>query len=376
VPLLVSLPFMFYPKVLDGDTQPWVLSAALIALFTFRTEGFVKRRDGIFILLSLLSIVAYAIRSTEGFFLLRNVYTYATFLILWIVCQRAKGEYFPGAVKATVMIWFTVGLYQYVGATLGYQVAISGRYLAGRMGPPSLTAEASYYGSLSMLQLMYILSEKNAKNALFVICAVASVVLSGSMLAMILLIFPLRRLPTRFRIGILLLLPLFVAGDFYLTSSGLTSRLKSVTGEGLGISGLFLDASLNLRVGHMYFTMFQHLIPSLVLAGPVDFMSQYNDFATNSGLFIETGTNYILPAVGEMIYGSGPLAVVLLMLLLKRAQENCGTRGEKVEKIAFIIACMLNPITISNAFLVLYAQSPTARRAGSHARLEKTYAVS
>ena len=351
---------MYYPKLLEGDTQPWVLSAGLVALLAFRTESFVKRGDGLLIGLSMLCILAYALRSTSGFFLLRNVYTYVTFLVLWIVCQRAKGDYFPVAVKATVVIWFSVGLYQYVATSLGYQVAIAGRYLPGRMGPPSLTAEASYYGSLSMVQLMYILAEKSVKKGFYIGCAIASVVLSGSLLAMILLVFPLRRVPRGWRIATILLLPLLVAGDFYLTSAGVTSRLRSVTGEGLSVTGLFLDASLNLRIGHTYFTMVKHLVPSLLFLGPIDFMTQYNDFAVRSTLFIETGTNYILPAIGEMIYGAGLLAAVLLLVILKRAQETCSTRMDKLEKVAFILACMLNPITIANVFLVLYAQVPCA----------------
>ncbi len=357
LPLLVSFPFMFYPKVLAGDTQPWVLIGALIALFTFRTNIFLRRRDGVLVILAVLCVLAYAFRSTVGFFLLRHVYTYLTFVILWTVCQRDKGDYFPTAIRATVIIWFVVGLYQYVALNLGYEIEISGRYLAGRMGPPSLTVEASYYGSLSVLHLMYLLSEQSKKNRIFIACAVGSVVLSGSLLAMILLIFALRRLPASLRISVLVIVPLLVVGDFYLTSAGLTSRLMSISGEGISVSGLFLDASLNLRVGHTYFTMFENLVPSLLLVGPVDFMAQYNNFAVNSGLLIETGTNYILPAIGEMIYGAGILAVLLLVIVLKRAQENCATTAAKVEKIAFILASMLNPISISNIFLIAYAQA-------------------
>ncbi len=103
--------------------------------------------------------------------------------------------------------------------------------------------------------------------------------------------------------------------------------------------------------------MFANLVPSLLLAGPIDFMAQYNSFAASTGVLIPTGTNYILPAIGEMIYGAGILAVLLLFILLKRAQENCATTAAKVEKIAFILACMLNPISISNIFLIAYAQA-------------------
>lgn len=354
LPLLLTMPFMFYPKVLDGDTQPWVLIAASIAFFTFRTNRFVYRRDGVLFGLSFICILVYAFRSTLEYDLLRHSYTYLSFIIFWVVCQRENGEYFPFAVKATVVLWFLVGFYQYLAIKMGYQIEIPGRYLAGRMGPPSLTAEASYYGSISMLHLMYLLSEKSGKNTIFIVCAVASVLLSGSLLAMILLIFPLMKLPLNLRVSVVLILPMLVVSDFYFSSTGVVSRLMSIFSGGLAVSGLFSDASLNLRAGNMYFTLVNNLLPSLLLFSPIDFMSQYNSFALNSGLLIETGSNYILPAIGEMIYGSGVFAVLLLVIILKRALTTCDTSEAKIIKMAFIIVCMLNPISISNIFLILY----------------------
>jgi hypothetical protein len=353
---MLSFPIMFYPKVLEGDTQPWVFAAAVVALLTFRTDRFATRRDVPLILLSVLCIVAYAVRSTSQFELLRNTYTYLAFVIFWVVCEREDGDYFPLAIKATVVIWFAVGLCQYILIKLGYTIE-SGRYMPGRSGVPSLTAEASYYGSLSMLHLMYLLAEKKARNGIFIACAVASVVLSGSVLAMLLLLFPLRKLRPTYRMGALVAIPLLVVGDYYLSQAGVLARLHDITSDASNTTSYFLDASLNLRVGHTYFTLFEHLIPSLLLIGPIDFMAQYNNWAQNSGLFIDTGSNYVLPALGEMVYGAGILALALLALFLRRALSNCSTRGAKLERLTFILACMLNPISISNIFLLIYAES-------------------
>ncbi len=261
--------------------------------------------------------------------------------------------------KATVVIWFLVGMYQYAALNLGYEIEIAGRFLKGRMGPPSLAPEASYYGSLSMLQLMYLLSEQSRKSRIFIGLAVASVVMSGSLLAMILLVFVLWRLPRKWLVGVAVAVPLLILVDFHLTSAGVTSRLASITAEGYSVAAFFLDASLNLRVGHMYFTMVANLMPSLLLLGPVDFMTQYNAFAASTGLLIQTGTGYILPAVGEMIYNAGIPGVLLLAGVMKRGLENSTTRGAKIEKLAFVIACMMNPITIANVFLIVYVQART-----------------
>ena len=354
LPLLLSLPFMFYPKILDGDTQPWILLAAVFAFFTFRTNNFIEKQDRAILVLIILCILAYGFRNATSYCYTRHVYTYISFFIFWVVCQREKGDYFSIAIKATVIIWFLVGLYQYVQIKLGVEITPSGRYLAGRMGPPSLTAEASYYGSISMIHLMFLLTEKNHKNTIFIICAVASILLSGSLLAMILLIFPLMRLPAKFKIMIGLVLPFLILVDYYATETGVISRIVSIFENGFDIAGVLQDASLNLRAGHIYFTLFENLIPSTFLLNDINFLEQYNNFAFLSGVFIETGSSYILPAIGEMVYGAGLFAILLLVIIYNRAQQTCSTKVDKLEKMAFIFACMLNPITISNIFLVIY----------------------
>jgi len=357
LPLLLSLPFMFFPKVLEGDTQPWIFAAGLIAFFTFRTQNFFKRNDWTIIILSILCILVYAARSADGYYVLRNTYTYLSFIIIWVVCGRSNGDYFPSAVKATIVIWFIAGLFQYISIHMGYKIdEFPGRYLAGRMGPPSLTAEASYYGSISMLQLMYLLTERWRENRIFIALATMSVFLSGSLLSMLLLIFPLMKLPLKLRVTISILLPLLVIGDYYFNGTGVVSRLAHIFSDGISLRGVFHDASLNLRAGNIFFTMYENIVQSILLISPVDFMNQYNNFAEKSGVFIGVGSNYILPAIGEMIYGSGVFAVLLLVTFLNKAQKSCTTNGAKIEKVIFIIACMLNPISLSNIFLILYAK--------------------
>jgi len=356
LPLLAALPFMYAPKVLEGDTQPWVLMGALFALFSFRTRRFVRPDDGILIGLASLSFLAYAARSELGLETIRNAYTQITFIVLWVVSRRERGDFFPAAIRLTIVVWLGVGLYQYFSIAFGLPIEISGRYVEGRSGVPSLTSEPSTYGSLSMIHMMYLLSERKARNNLFIAAAAASVVLSGSLLALVLLVFPLMKLKMRWRVAAALGLALLVVGDGMFTDAGLTARLSSIAADGSGLAASLLDPSLNLRFGHVYFTLFENLSSSLWLTSPVDFMEQYNRFAADSGVFIETGSNFILSAAGELIYGSGIAGALLLFFVIRKARAESSTPGRKLEKTAFIIACMLNPISLSNAFLIIYAQ--------------------
>jgi len=140
VPLIVCCPFMYFPKILEGDTQPWVMIAALIALFTFRTRRFILRGDVALVLIAMLCVVVYAVRAGFGLDLLRATYNQLAFIVLWLVCRRDQGDYLPTAIRLTVIVWLAVGLYQYVFVALGLPIEISGRFVEGRSGVPSLTS--------------------------------------------------------------------------------------------------------------------------------------------------------------------------------------------------------------------------------------------
>jgi hypothetical protein len=158
------------------------------------------------------------------------------------------------------------------------------------------------------------------------------------------------------RIAVFIVTPLLGIAYYLFITGGLTSRLSSFSTTESGLAGLLLDPSLNLRFGHLYFTLYKNLFDSLLLISPISFMSQYNSFALDSGVFIETGSNFILPAAGELIYGSGIVGALLLILFILKASAQCTTPVKKLEKVAFIAACMLNPISLSNMFLIMYAQ--------------------
>jgi hypothetical protein len=330
----------------------------LLLSFPFRRRQFVLREDIPLVIVAVVYIIIYAIRCVSDLDLLRAGYMQAAFIALWLVCRREHGDLFPAAVRMTVIVWFAVGLYQYVCVALGIPIEMTGRFVEGRSGVPSLASEASTYGSLSMVQLMYLLSENNAKNRPYIICAAASVLLSGSLLALGLFVFPLMKLKPRYRIMVIIAVPVLALADYSLTAAGLTSRLSNV-GSGDSLVDLILDPSLNLRLGQIYFTLYENLRASLLFASPVDFMAQYNDFANKTPFLLETGVNYILTSAGDLIYGGGPVGALLIFMFIRKAQAQAATRAKKFEKVAFIAACMLNPIPLSNVFLVIYAQRKT-----------------
>lgn len=354
LPLLVVLPFMFFPKLIDGDTQLWVLLAALVALVGFRVKPFLRMDDALLLGLSVACAIAFALRSLDTFETLRAWYTHLAFIVLWIVCRRERGEYFGMAIRATIVIWLVVAVYQYVEVALGLPVELFGRYVAGRSGVPSLTPEPSMYGSYSVLHMLYLLGERDRRNNPYIAAAAVSVILSGSVLAMALLLFPFLLLPRRVQLMMLLGMPLLIAIDFALSASGIVARIMSMAVEDTAASALG-DPSLNLRIGHAYFVLWVNLWKSLTFQGRLEFMDHYNDFALAGGVFIPTGSNFILPAAGELIYGSGIFGLALILVFLCKVYPRTGTTAARLLKFGFIGACLLNPVSISNAFLLIYA---------------------
>ena len=355
LPLVLVLPFAYVPKILEGDTQPWVLIASLFALVTFRTDTLVRRDDYPLFGLGVLCATVYALRSPLDLGLLRQIYTQAAFLILWIITGRERGDYFPGAVRLTIVIWFVVGIVQWTFVRLGIPIDFAGRFVEGRGGIPSLTPEASYYGSLSVLQMMYLMSRRRAENALFVVMAGLSVLLSGSVLAILLLIFPLTKLGWRMGALAVLLAAVALTAEYAFGLGGIEQTLGRFDVQE-SLLNVFSDPSLNLRVGHIFFTLYEHVWDSLTFATSIDFMNQYNSFARRGGLFIDTGSNFILPAAGELVYSSGVFGLALIYAVIRRALAASVSRSAKVEKLILILVCLLNPIPLSNPFLVMYAQ--------------------
>ncbi len=355
-PLVLAMPLMFFPKLLEGDTQPWVLMAALLALVTFRTSRFLLARDGALLALALFCVPVFALRAQSTGDLVRATYIYLSFAVLWLVCRRESGDIFPAAVKFTIVVWFVVGLYQYVFVALGLPIEISGRYVEGRSGVPSLTSEPATYGTLSLLQIMYLLGQTKGRTTPYLCAAAISIVLSGSLLAFALMIFPILRLPAKVRLPVVAAIVGLIAADFAFSASGVTSRVLAFNQLAGNLAAILLDASLNLRAGHLYFTLYENLTDSLLMRGEIAFMQQYNAFAARSSLFIDTGSNFILPAIGDVIYGTGVVGLALLVLFFRASLAGCSSTRARLQKGLFMLACMVNPISLSNVFLILYAQ--------------------
>jgi len=359
LPIMAAMPFMYWPRILEGDTQPWVAVAAFLSCFFFwPRSGRVDRiRLYLPILAALSCIAIYWFRQTDLQLFIRYTAIMLTFSMLWIVACRGAQEFVGTAVRWTIGIWFAVGLYQFLAIRLGLTVEFFGRYVDGRGGIPSLTAEASFYGSFAVLQLMYLLNEKNSKNRLFIYISVLNVLLSGSLLAYVFLAIPLWRLDYKYILLGTVSIFLLTTQVVKISEIGLFSRISNVSAGSISLDPMEIvksDASTNLRVGQAIFTLYENLDESILMKQTSFFRDEYNAWASMQGDFIYTGSDFILVSAGEALFLSGPFGLMLVLLLMIFGTRGIPSNKRKLEKIAVISLCFISPVSFSNPFFVFY----------------------
>lgn len=358
LPLMVAMPLMYWPKIIEGDTQPWVSGAAVLALLAYWP---IRRKyqlaESLVVLgLALAAIAAFAWRGAAPAPLLRYCVILSTFALLWLVGLRDRGELLVHAVRWCVVVWFAIGLYQVIAVRVGLPVSFVGRYVVGRSGVPSLTAEASFYGSISVIQIMYLMTNRDRRDIPYMCMAAFSVLFSGSALALLMLAFPLARLPNRLKLlggGAILVMLLL---GYNIGHSSFFQRLKVFDFQNASTQFILQDPSTNLRTGHALFTFWDNIGRELTFQNNIGFQLEYLDFSERSGLFIPNGSDAILPSGGELLFRSGFIGFLLIVTLLRHAWFSALRRTDRLEKITFVVLCLLSPISLINPFFVFYIQ--------------------
>ena len=374
IPLFFALPLMYWPKILEGDTQPWVAIAAAISFVAYWPKSKIINHKNTLIAsgLALLSLAIYFARDPNPDALLRYGAVMIVFILLWSIFQRAPDTKFVSVVRLTIVVWFLIGLYQVVAIRLGLPIEFDGRYVASRSGVPGLTAESSFYGTISVIQIMYLITEKSRKNNIYIILAAASVLMSGSAIALLLLIVPIFRLRVEYKIVGFFFVLIFVISGYDFLSTGLFNRFQSFEFSQVGVQLIERDASTNLRFGHIVFTLYHNIINEILYFNSISFEREYNNWAYNSNLFIYNESDNILTMAGELVFRSGAVGLALVLMLLHASWSSATLTYDRIEKLAFVALCLLNPINLANPFLILYIQKKYSHNESNNNRNFRT----
>lgn len=351
---VVVLPFSFYPRVIDGDTQPWpFLATVLLFVLSSAIKG-VTRADVLVVGVTLGCLVMYLLRTGIDEDFLRFAYKMMAFILLWLCVPALPPALIARAMRWVIAIWFFVGLLQTLAVAIGLDVSFSGRFVWGRSGVPSLTPEPSLYGTLSVVALLYLLMSKEGARPPFVFMGLGNVFLSGSILAIMASCFVVLLLDVRTRIFLFVTVFPAVALAVSSTNFMFLTRLNSVLGSSANSAGLLLDPSFNARVGHVVYTLWVALPSALIFQTAPDFERSYNTWAARSDLFGPTSSNFILTGMGDIIYRGGAFGLALLIIIYTTAFQT--SRANRTLKLAIITCLMLSQVGISSAFFILFVQ--------------------
>ena len=106
-------PFIFYPKVVIGDSQPWLLIAAIISFLILRFQRVhsickIKALHILPVAFILISIV----REQNEMLLYRAIYAQVIFIVLWSVIDKTNTKYFYTGFVASSFIWLAAAIDQ------------------------------------------------------------------------------------------------------------------------------------------------------------------------------------------------------------------------------------------------------------------------
>lgn len=384
LPLMIAVPFSFYPKFWSGDSQPWILLGLIIAIIPIVLNRKLKKGEILMGALTASCVLAFWFREGFSFYFFRFCFILGSFYMLWVVIRRIPPIQIGVVLKTTIVVWVASAVYQTLSTVFDLPVFETGRHVIGRGGVPSLTPEPSIFGGFLILSCLYIAFLKPQKyDLLFYLIAGFGIFLSGALIPLVGLLLLIYFLPVK---GKVMLLAAYLAASTFnmmIGTDNMNTRLDSFyqstsipvnsadRNENKPLRGdpdkltLLLEKSdflvrvlkspsFNLRIGHLYFVYFESFPEIITLRNNVNFETAYNQFSGNNPYIIETGSRYILPSSGTIIYHAGIFGIVLILCLFIQCWNNCSTVHRRLFKIASLAFFLVSPYSISSFFIVAY----------------------
>ena len=397
IPLFIAVPFTFFPRIIDGDSQPWVLIGAFIAFAFLIYKEKITKDELIMGGLVFISILTMFFREGINFYFFRFGFILSSFYLLWVVLRRIDAIFVGMVFRITIIIWVFFGLYQTLSINSFLPVIETGRFGLTETGVPSFTAEPSFFGGFLTLMMLYLAFETpNKYDLYFYFIAAFGLFLSGSLLAFLSILFVIYFVPWKVKFTILaaFLTQLIIAhiADFNGVENRLNRpdskienfeiqeknlieeefefsesseenfsnntkilKLKITSNIILLTEKILQDKSINLRFGHVYYVFIHNIINEISFKNDINFQTEYNHYTQSNSLFIEpTGSRYILPTAGEIVFHAGLFGLILIISLLVQAWKNCNGLHQKLFKLASLGFFLISPYSIASFFMVAY----------------------
>lgn len=255
--------FVFFPYIqiinLGTDMQPYaVLIGALLLPFykkkvTWSETLIIVIFSSSFLILMISELNILVVRSLFNYFSLLIV-SFMAFRIL-----RSKLINFDFFLKACIAIWFVVALIQSYISREFLTFIVSGARTTENRGVTGLAPEPTFLGIVFVFFILYLLHiDTRHKKKFIILCVIGIVLLAKSsmavlFLAVLLFLYLLTHLSVKliFAVFLLVVLTPVVISNF--EGSRLLYLFESVLDDPASL--LFVDASINDRFFHIFFSM-------------------------------------------------------------------------------------------------------------------------
>ena len=181
-------PFLF--PLMDSDVQPYAFLLSLPLVFVSLFNLAKNRVITIVLLSAVIAILLFIIE--PGQFAFRLLYGYVSFFFVLVASYYSAskyGVYLEAIIKAIIIIWFFVGLFQLFGGNKRLLAfLVSNARTSSDRGVFGLASEPSFFGVQCFYFLFLVSLFKRHKLLFMGLCAIMSVFMAQSTLGVIFLV--------------------------------------------------------------------------------------------------------------------------------------------------------------------------------------------
>ncbi len=321
--------FVFFPyiQIIDfgTDMQPYAVLVGTLLLPFYKKK--VTWSEALIVVVFSSSILILMV-SELNILAVRSLFNYCSLLIVSFVTfriLRSKIINFDFFLKACIAIWFVISLIQSYVSREFLTFIVSGARTTEDRGVTGLAPEPTFLGIVFVFFILYLLHiDTRHKKKFIILCVIGIVLLAKSsmavlFLAVLLFLYLLTHLSVKliFAVFLLAVLTSVVISNF--ESSRLLYLFESVIDDPASL--LFVDASINDRFFHLFFSMKGFLYNYTLPHGYSEWLpyveyqlSEYSNFVIVESFSLG---GRIMSGYGAAFYELGFFAFLIPIALLK-----------------------------------------------------------
>lgn len=353
--------FTFFPylKIIDlgTDTQINAFFISIVIVFIYGFEIKIPKEIKLLFLIMYISIII-GLFGMINFNFFRRVFNYITLFFVsfatYIVMNGQEEEKVEKYIKICINIWLVVGILQEITNQKFLTFLISGARTSATRGVLSLAPEPTYYGTMCIFFILLSIRFRKNRNLYIINCIVQIVFLAKStmctlILGLMLMIYGISKInkPYFIFIAVAVFLTSIVTYNTieeYMPNSRLYSIIKELDNP---MDLLVEDASINQRVGHIYYSL-KGSIENLGLPNGYNKWIKYIEEQHNPYFPWVAPTISIMSGYGAAIFELGIIGIIIIIISFKSLKFYLKNKSNNIVFLLSLTLIMFTALPLSN----------------------------